>query len=133
MTVMEIHQLFAEVPVHHRLLYDTACVSGLRANELRSLTLAHLDRDQRGVHLDAMWTKNRQADFQPLPLSLVEELLLFANAGYPRNLYRQHLRRKDATRRVPEHPLLFLPTSFVRMFDQDLARAGIPNRPLVAS
>ena len=54
----------------------------------------------------------------------------FASRGQPRDLYTQHLRRQDATRRVPEDPLLFVPTSLIRMFDQDLTRAGIPKKAI---
>jgi integrase len=42
---------------------ETAFLSGLRANELRHLTLDHLDLDRCGLHLDAVWTKNRQPGF----------------------------------------------------------------------
>jgi integrase len=38
MTVAEIQRLLDVAPVHRRLLYEAAFLSGLRANELRSLT-----------------------------------------------------------------------------------------------
>ncbi len=88
MTVAEIQQLLAVAPVHRRLLYETAFLSGLRAKELRSLTLAHLDKTRNGLHLDAASTKNRQAGFQPLPGQLVEDLFAFASARYPPGFLR---------------------------------------------
>ena len=81
MTPDDIRKLLAVSPPHRRLLYETALFSGLRANELRNLTVDHLDEDRGGVHLDAAWTKNRKPGFQPLPRSLVEQLQAFAGTG----------------------------------------------------
>ena len=44
-------------------LYETDFLPGLRANELRNLKLAHLDVANRGLRLDAEWTKNRKDGF----------------------------------------------------------------------
>ena len=125
MTVAEIQQLLGVAPVHRRLLYETAFQSGLRANELHSLTLAHLDRARQGLHLDAVWTKNRQASFHPLPGQLVEDLYAFARAGYPQELYARRVHTRRHT--FPDEPLLYVPTHLSRMLAVDLVRAGIPK------
>ena len=128
MTVAEIQRLLDVAPVHCRLLYETAFLSGLRANELRSLTLAHLDRTRHGLHLDAAWTKNRQAGFQPLPAQLVEDLYSFASAGYPQELYARSVHKWRHA--LPVEPLLYVPTHPARTLDADLVRAGIPKEAI---
>ena len=128
MTVAEIQRLLDVAPVHRRLLYKTAFLSGLRANELRSLTLAHLDRTRHGLHLDAAWTKNRQASFQPLPAQLVEDLYGFASAGYPQDLYARSAHKWRHA--LPDEPLLYVPTHPARTLDTDLVRAGIPKEAI---
>ena len=65
LTLAEVRQLAECCHPAHRLLYETALVTGLRANELRQLSLTHLDIDQCGLHLEAAWTKNRQPGWQP--------------------------------------------------------------------
>ena len=60
MTPDEVTRLLTVCPPERRLLYETALFSGLRSNELRHLTLEHLDR-----------TKNREEGFQPLPRALL--------------------------------------------------------------
>src|SRR5262249_48269384 len=99
-----------------------------RANELRSLTLAHLDRTRHGLHLDATWTKNRQAGFQPLPIHLVEALYTFASAGYPQDLYTRSAHKWRHA--LPVEPLLYVPTHPARTLDADLVRAGIPKEAI---
>src|SRR5215510_7773782 len=53
MTVAEITRLLEVCPPSRRLLLETAFVTGLRANELRNLTVHHLDVQRCGLHLDA--------------------------------------------------------------------------------
>ena len=70
MTAEEILRLLAACTPHRRLLLETAFCTGLRANELRSLTLDDLDVERGVLHLDASWTKNRKAGVQPVPIAL---------------------------------------------------------------
>jgi len=128
MTVAEIQRLLAVVPSHRRLLYETAFLSGLRADELRSLTLPQLDRGRSGLHLAARSTKNRRGGFQPLPAFLVEELYAFASAGYPQDLYARSIHKWR--RPFPVEPLLYVPTHPARTLDADLVRAGIPKKAI---
>ena len=125
MTEGEIARLLDACPAHRRLLYETALLSGLRANELRSLTLKDLDVTRGGLNLDAKWTKNRKNGFQPLPLWLVAKLQAAAERGDSEQLYRLHYLRRDAKRRAPRNPLLFVPSSLSRDFDKDLEAADI--------
>jgi integrase len=90
-------------------LYETALCTGLRANELRHITPAHLDEERCGVRLEAEWTKNRQDGFQPIPRWLMDKLLHEARV----------LDQSAGVFGVQKtHP--------ARMIQDDLERAGIP-------
>ena len=129
LTLDEIHRLLEACAPSHTLLYQTALLTGLRANELRQLSLDHLDVDRCGLHLDAAWTKNRQPEFQPLPRALVRALYASARSGAPSQQYAQHYKRPGGKRRVtcPAVPLLFVPLHTEQMLYADLRRAGIPR------
>ncbi|MFT5089709.1 MAG: site-specific recombinase XerC [Planctomycetota bacterium] len=60
MAVDEINRLLVVGPTHRRFLYETAFLSGLRANELRNLTVDDLDVERCGLRLGAEWTKNKK-------------------------------------------------------------------------
>ena len=110
LTPDEIRRLLVVAPEPRRLLYEVAFCTGLRANELRELTVGHLDEGAGGLRLDAAWTKNRKAGFQPLPRRLVERLILSARG-----------KALTAT-------LLYVPSHPARELYRDLERAGIPRR-----
>ncbi|HEY3325148.1 MAG TPA: tyrosine-type recombinase/integrase [Planctomycetota bacterium] len=80
----EIQKLLVGCLPKRRIIYETAICTGLRANELRSLVVADLDRQAGGLYLHAGWTKSRKRDFQPLPQWLVDKLALLTN-GQPGN------------------------------------------------
>ena len=109
LTLEDIAAIFAVTPPERTLLYEMALYSGLRLGELRHLTGAHLDIDRSGVRLDAAWTKNRRAGFQPLPGHLVSKLA-------------------RATE-FPSSPLLPVPSQpqVTRNFERDLEAAAIPK------
>jgi len=127
MTAEEICQLLDACAPHRRLLLETAFQSGLRVNELRNLTVDHLDVQRRGLLLDAEWTKNRKPGFQPLPAALVEHLLRFGQSGAAGGLYERFYRRSDASLKAPERPLLYVPSHPSRDLAKDLAAADIPK------
>ena len=127
MTPEEMSRLLNIAPPARRLLYETAFASGLRANELRHLSITHLDSQRGGVLLDAAWTKNRKPGFQPLPYALVHQLEAFAESGEPRGLYVAAFRRGNAKRQPPTDPLLYVPSQPARTFVRDLEAAGIPK------
>ncbi|MBM3946888.1 MAG: site-specific integrase [SAR202 cluster bacterium] len=121
----EITRFLGACAPHLRLLYETAFLSGLRASELRSLTLGHLDRGRCGLRLDAAWTKNRQEGFQPLPRPLVERLV--ASAGESDRLYVQSYEVARQRRPAPKGRLLYVPWHTAQAVYADLERAGIPQ------
>ena len=98
-------------------------MTGLRANELRSLTRAHLDTVNSSLKLEPRWTKNREPGYQPLPGRLVKQLESFCGSGIVQSLYQQFFRKftcpKDALLYVPSHP--------ARELDKHLKAAGIPK------
>jgi len=107
----EIKSLLKSSPPERQLVYITAICSGLRANELRSLRMKHLDTNQGGLHLEPEWTKARKPGFQPLPTQLVHKLVV------------QGKKNLD-----PETPLLEVPVHQDREFNKDIKAAGIPKQ-----
>ena len=77
MSADEIKRILQVAPEHRRLLYEVALTTGLRAGELRALTIEHLDMKRGGVQLEAGWTKNRKPGFQYLPASLLDRLTAY--------------------------------------------------------
>ncbi len=130
MTPEEIRKLLAVAPRHRRMLYEVALASGLRAGELRALSIHNLDLLNDGLILEPRWTKNRKQGFQPLPGDLVRKLKRFAQSGAAVKLYDRHYGRKDCKLKIPEHPLLFVPTQTARDMEKDLEAAGIPKYAL---
>ena len=126
MTPEEIRALLDSCAPHRRLAYEVACLSGLRANELRALTPAHLDARRGGLRLDAAWTKNRRPGFQPLPADLVERLQAFAKSGQTNRLYHSAYACTGADPNdAPPDPLLYVPSHPGRDMMADLKAAGI--------
>jgi len=103
MTKDEVKNLFATCAVHRRLLYETAMYSGLRANELRSLTVEDLDAENCRLLLPSDWAKNRTDGFQSLPKALIFRLQGFVNSGDVHQLCERLNRRKDARRSYPSN------------------------------
>jgi len=121
----EAAKLMAAAPPHRALLYRVACVTGLRLNELRSLSQDDLDVANQGLHLRAEWTKNRKPGFQRLSPALVEALSDFIAQAAAARLYERLGRGKH---RWATLPLLFVPTHGARSLDKDLAVAGISKQ-----
>jgi integrase len=108
MTIEEVKRLLESCRPSRRLLYETALSSGLRAGELRALTVADLDAERCGLKLSAAWTKNRKDGFQPLPAVLVGRLT-------------EHVKGKASS-----SPLLeSVPTHLARVLDKDFKLAKI--------
>jgi integrase len=125
MTQEEIRQLLEHCAPHRRLLYETALTSGLRANELRSLTLSDLDTKRLGLKLHKKWTKNQKAGFQPISKSLVERLQKSTKASEPMDNYTKYCSRVTAQAPIPPNPLLYVSSHPARGLDLDLKAAGI--------
>jgi len=125
MTEEEIHQLRKHAPYFRWLLYATALETGLRANELRSLTVRDLDVENNGLRLHKAWTKDRKDRFQPLSMELVEQLKEWVDTGEAKALYKKYYSRKTAKATISSTPLLYVPSHTARSLDLDLATAGI--------
>jgi integrase len=121
LTLTEVRQLLECCSPAHRLLYETALVTELRANELHQLSLDHLDRGQCGLYLRAAWTKNRQPGWQPLSRDLLVRLYASGRDGEPLERYR----RAGSQMPLPEQPLLVVPRNTAPMVAADCQRAGI--------
>jgi integrase len=96
------------------LIYRTLVLTGLRLNELRTLTVAQLDLTQGAelVRLEAKHEKNRAGSSVPLRGDLAQEL-----------------RQWITERRLGPTSLLFaVPAGLRRILDRDLHAAGIPKR-----
>lgn len=127
-TAEEMMRLLEVAPEYRRIVYETAFCSGLRAKELKSLTVHDLDVRRGGLCLHAEWTKNRVAGFQPLPSVVVQHLAEFAATGQAKAMYRRQFIRAGSK---PDHlgdPLLYVPTNPSRTLKTDLKAAGIPVR-----
>ncbi|OGV52428.1 MAG: hypothetical protein A2X45_01135, partial [Lentisphaerae bacterium GWF2_50_93] len=126
-TLEEILKLLSVAPSHRRLLYETAFCTGLRANELRSLTINDLDVGNCELKLRAEWTKNRKNEIQPLPMELAQRLDENAKKSIPAQLYREFYSKKNISIEPPENALLYVSSHPSRELDKDLKEAGIPK------
>jgi len=124
----EIVNLLSVAPQHRSLLYEVALMTGLRAGELRSLSLESIDLKKSVLILKASWTKNRKASLQPIPRRLAQKLLEYGKNGEAKKLYDKHYNRKDVNAyNIPEHPLLFISSQPARELYKDLEAASIPK------
>ncbi len=88
MTLDEIHALLNAAPAKRRTLYEMALVTGLRANELRSLQVADLDDGRSAVRLSGRWTKNRSDGLQALPGRMLATIRAYGLPSVPRQTAR---------------------------------------------
>ena len=117
LTPEEIVQFLEACAPHRRLLYEAAFLSGLRASELRRLTLDPLGIVRSELQLEAEWTKNRKPCLQPLPKDLAHRLHESARSGEPARLYAKFHKRKHHTATIPKQPLLYVPSHTARSVD----------------
>jgi integrase len=131
------------------LIYKTLVLTGLRANELRTLTVGQLDLDHEPafLKLDAANEKNREGSTLPLRSDLAADLRGWLadkvterqdNAGnaardaatvpFDRNALKPTGRDAGDSGRLAGDELIFdVPTGLVRILDRDLKLAGIPK------
>lgn len=128
MTLEEIHRLLSVAPPERKLLYEMAFCTGLRANELYSLTANDLDVENCCLRLKAKWTKNRESGLQPLSKALVLQLTENIKNKTAEELYIASFKIARKPYKAPENPLLFVPsTHLAHNLDIDLKSAGIPK------
>jgi integrase len=93
-------------------VYAILAGTGLRVGEFELLTVADVRLDDRPPHIDlpARITKNNEDARIPLRADLVELL------------------RRRVAGRAPSAPLYEIPNDFIKRFNADCKRAGIPKR-----
>ncbi len=109
------------------LIYKTLVLTGLRRNELASLTVGQLELDGPlpFVALNAADEKNRQGSTIPLRADLANDLRdWLSDTPQPSTLRLRNDRGTCDSKRPP----FTVPKGLVRILDRDLAAAGIPKR-----
>jgi len=92
------------------LIYKLSALTGLRRNEIASLTKSsfHFDTPVKTVTVEAAFSKHRREDTLPLPEEIIPELI-----GYLRD------KREDG-------PVFKVPEGISKMIKEDVGNAGIP-------
>ncbi len=85
MTPSEVKRILNVAPAYRRILYEVAFTTGLRARELRTLTMDDLDLERCGLIIKADRAKSRKGAFHQIPQRLAEDLYRFALSGEPRD------------------------------------------------
>jgi integrase len=127
----EVRERLEAVGRERALVYKTLVLTGLRKNELASLTVAQLRLDGPVPHveLDAADEKNREGSGVVVRADLAGDLRLWLDD-------KLAALQADAIRsgapipaRLPGGvPVFNVPSGLVRIFDRDLKHAGIPKR-----
>ena len=109
------------------LIYKTLILTGLRKNELASITLkqCRLDGDLPYIDLHASDEKNGQGNNIPIPSDLAEELMDWIADRYKQSADMFNLGIKPSP--IEDEPLFDVPTGLVRILNRDLVAAGIPK------
>ena len=113
------------------LIYKTLVLTGLRKNELASITVGQVILDGSFPHLvlHAADEKNRQGSDIPLRADLVADIRHWL-AEKLLIMQKEAIRRgHDVPATLPvETPLFVVPAGLVRILDRDLKLAGIPKK-----
>jgi len=128
LTAEDVQRILATCPPHRRILYETAIATGLRANELRNLTIHDLDIERSRLRLRKLTTKGKREALVPLPAPLVEKLAREADLGIATALYAERPPKKGRRSKVPDEPLLYVPIHTARDLHGDMKKAGVPIR-----
>ncbi len=115
----------------HALMYKMLVLTGLRKGELSSLTVAQLDFTGPVAYavLHAADEKNRQGSSIPLRADLAVELSAWLDERLGDLRAECRRRRQAIPARLPgSTPLFHVPSGLTRIFDRDLAAAGISKR-----
>ncbi len=113
------------------LIYKTLVLTGLRKGELASLTVGQLDFGGPVAYaiLNAADEKNRQGSEIPLRADLVAELSSWLAVRLSELQDEARKSGKPIPARLPASTRLFrIPSGLTRIFDRDLAVAGIAKR-----
>lgn len=113
------------------LIYLTLVTTGLRKGELASLTIGQLELDGPVAFavLNPQVEKNRQGSSIPLRADVADELRAWLRERLGRIQNRCRRAGLPIPVRLPANePLFRVPSGLTRIFDRDLAVAGIPKR-----
>ncbi len=113
------------------LIYKALVLTGLRRNELASLTVESLVLDTPVPHvvLHPEHEKNRQGSEIPLRADLAQDLGRWVADELERHQDRARAAGAPAPDRLPANtPLLTVPTGLVKILDRDLELAGIAKK-----
>ena len=113
------------------LIYKTLVLTGLRRNELASLTVGQLELDgpTAWAVLEAADEKNREGSEIALRADLVQDLREWLD--FKLRATQENARRlgEPIPARLPANASVFtVPTGLVKIFDRDLKLAGIPKQ-----
>jgi integrase len=127
----EVQARLETVGRERALIYKTLVLSGLRKNELASLTVAQLRLDGPVPHveLDAADEKNREGNGVVIRADLADDLKLWLADQLA--VLQAEARRAGGPIpvRLPADTLVFdVPAALVKIFDRDLKHAGIAKR-----
>jgi integrase len=113
------------------LIYRTLALTGLRKGELASLTVGQLNLEGPVAYatLNPADEKNRQGSDIPLRADLAMELSSWLKDRLTELQAEARANGKPRPVRLPAStPLFYVPSGLTRIFDRDLAAAGIPKR-----
>ncbi|NOT01822.1 MAG: site-specific integrase [Phycisphaerales bacterium] len=113
------------------LIYKTLFLTGLRKGELASLAVGQLELHSHVAFavLNPSDEKNRRGSDIPLRADLVAELRAWLTERLEMLQDEASTKRKPIPARLPlSTPLFRIPSGLTRIFDRDLATAGIPKR-----
>ncbi|OWK44031.1 tyrosine-type recombinase/integrase [Fimbriiglobus ruber] len=111
------------------LIYKTLLLTGLRRNELRTLTVGQLDLTPKAafLQLNAGDEKNGEGNVVAIRDDLAADLSHWL--ANKLDVYQSKENRKPIpTRLPPETPVFTVPTGLRLILDRDLRAAGIPKR-----
>ena len=113
------------------LIYKTLVLTGLRMNELRTLTVGQLDLTPGNsyLQLDAADEKSRQGN----AVAIRDDLAADLRGWLDERLVRLQARAENAGEPIPlrvpgKIPVFIVPAGLLRILDRDLRAAGIPKR-----
>jgi integrase len=127
----EVRTRLEAVGRERALIYKALALSGLRRNELASLSVAHLQRDGAipYVELDVADEKNREGNDIVIRDDLAADLRAWLDDKLAALQAEAHRRGDPIPSRLPgDMPVFAIPDGLVRIFSRDLKLAGIAKR-----
>jgi integrase len=127
----EVRERLEAVGRERALIYKTLVLTGLRKNELASLTAAQLrlEGPMPHVELEAADEKNREGNGVVIRADLAEDLKLWLADKLAALQAEARRRGEPIPARLPaEMPLFYVSDKLIKIFNRDLKAAGIPKR-----